>query len=85
MYEERFDIDGFDLFPIFHWRDHELFLLAQKLATKEVFEKIPYGPSNKEVYALVVWGIEYRKYVDTSLWDPSSIDISELIDTVAHI
>jgi hypothetical protein len=59
--------------------------LAQGLATKEVVEKIPCGPSNKEVYAPVDWGIEYRTVVDTSLWDLGSVDISGVIDTMAHI
>jgi hypothetical protein len=77
--------EGFDRAPVLHCRDHESFLLAQGLATEEVVEKIPCGPANKEVYAPVDWGIEYRTYVDTSLWDPSSVDISGVIDTVAHI
>jgi hypothetical protein len=85
VFEERFDTEGFDHAPIFHCRDHEPFLLAQGLATKEVVEKIPCGPTNKEVYAPVDWGIEYRTDVDTSLWDPGSVDISGVIDTVAHI
>jgi hypothetical protein len=37
--------------------DHEIFILVQGLATEEVVEKIPCGPSNKEVYALVDWGL----------------------------
>jgi hypothetical protein len=74
--EERFDIEDFDRAPVLHCRDHEPFLLAQGLATEEVVEKIPCGPANKEVYAPVDWGIEYRTDVDTSLWDPSSVDIS---------
>jgi len=59
--------------------------MAQGLATKEVFDKIPYGPANKEVYSPVDWGIKYRKVVDTSLWDPGSIDISGVINTGEHI
>ena len=51
--EERFDIDGFDHALILHCKDHETFLLAQILATKEVVEKIPCGQTNMEVYALV--------------------------------
>ena len=53
MFEERFDIDGFDHAPVLHCKDHETFLLAQILATKEVVEKIPCGQTNMEVYALV--------------------------------
>jgi hypothetical protein len=45
------DIQGFSHTPILHCRDHELFLLAQDLATKEVVEKIPCGPTDKEVLA----------------------------------
>jgi hypothetical protein len=85
VFEERFEIEGFDHVLVFHCRDHEPFLWAQGLATKEVVDKIPFGSSNKEVYALVDWRIEYRMDVDTSLWDPGSIDISGVSDTMAHI
>jgi hypothetical protein len=71
--------------PILHCRDHEPFLLAQGLATEIVVKKIPCGPANKEVYAPVDWGIEYRTDVDTSLWDPGSVDVSRVIDIMAHI
>jgi hypothetical protein len=71
--------------PILHCRDHELFLLAQHLATEEVVEKIPCGPANKEVYTSVDWGTEYRTDVDTSLWDPSSFYSRGVIDIVGHI
>jgi hypothetical protein len=53
VFEERFDIEGFDHEPVLHCKDHETFLLAQILATKEAVEKIPCGQTNKEVYALV--------------------------------
>ena len=76
---------GFDHAFVLHYKDHESFILAQDLATKEVVEKIPCGPTNKEVYAPIVWGIEYRKDVDTSLWDPYPVDISRVIDIVEHI
>jgi hypothetical protein len=38
----------------------------------------------KEVYAPIDCGIAYRTNVDTSLWDPSSVDICRVIYTVAH-
>jgi hypothetical protein len=82
--EERFDTEGFDHAPVLHCRDHESFLVAQGLATKEVVEKIPCGPTNKEV-APVDWGIEYRTVVDTSLCDSGSVDISGVLDTMAYI
>jgi hypothetical protein len=67
VYEECFDTEGFDCAPVLHCKDHESFLLDQRLATKEVVEQIPCGPANKEVYAPVDWGIEYRAVVNTSL------------------
>jgi hypothetical protein len=48
-----------------------------------VVEQIPCGMTNKEIYASVDWGIEYRKDVDISLWDPGSLN--KIIDIVAHI
>jgi len=67
VFEERFEIEDFDHAPILNCRDHEPFLLAKGLATKMVVHLIPCGPVNKEVYALVNWGIEYRTNVYTSL------------------
>jgi hypothetical protein len=37
------------------------------------------------VYASFLGGIEYRGDVDTSFWDPGSVDISGVMDIVAHI
>jgi len=50
-----------------------------------VVEKVPFGPSNKEVYAPEDWGTQYRTDVHTSPYDPGSLDISIVIDRVAHI
>jgi hypothetical protein len=85
VFEESFDTKGFDHASIFHCREHEPFLWAQGLATKIVVEKIPCGPANKDVYAPVDWGTKYRVVVDTSLWDPGSVDISRVIDSEAHM
>jgi hypothetical protein len=60
VYEEKLDTHGLDHALVLHCRDHDPFLLAQILATYMEVEKIPYGSANKEVYALVGWGIEYR-------------------------
>jgi hypothetical protein len=62
-----------------HCRNHESFLW------EEVVEKILCGPASKELYAPVDWGIEHRTNVDISLWDPGSVDISRVSDTMAHI
>jgi hypothetical protein len=50
VFEERSDIWSercFDRAPILYCRDHESFLLAQRLATKEVVKKIHWGPTRK--------------------------------------
>jgi hypothetical protein len=67
VFEERFDIEGFDYAPVLHCMDHESFLLAQGLATEMVVKQIPCEPANKEVYAPVDRGTEYRTNMDTSL------------------
>jgi hypothetical protein len=67
VYEENLERKDFYHALILHCKDHELFLLAQGLDTKMVVEKIPCGLTNKEVYAPTDLGIEYMKYVDTSL------------------
>jgi hypothetical protein len=85
VYEESLDIENFHCVPILHCRDHEPFILTQVLAVEIVVKKIPCEIDNKEVYASFDWGIEYRTYVDTSLWDPCSIDASRVIHTMAHI
>ena len=85
VFEESFDTKGFDHASIFHCREHESFLWAQGLDTKIVVEKIPYGPTNKDLYAPVDWGTKYMVVVDTSLSDPGSIDISRVIDSKAHM
>jgi hypothetical protein len=48
---ERFDTKDFDCVLVLHGRDHEPFLLAQRLATEEEVEQILCGPTNKEVSA----------------------------------
>jgi hypothetical protein len=65
--QDRFDTEDFDCAPT---KDHDLFLLAQHLATEEVVEKLSYGLASKEVYSPFDWGIEYRTVLSTSLWDP---------------
>jgi hypothetical protein len=50
----------------------------------ETIEQIPCGSINKEVYVSRDSGDMYITYEDTSIWDPSSIDTSIVIDTVAH-
>jgi hypothetical protein len=85
VYEDRFDTKGFACAFIFHFMDHDPLILAQGLDKEEVVEKIPYGPTNKEVYAPVDLGIEYRTYANKSLSHPSPVDISGVVDTMEHI
>jgi hypothetical protein len=54
--EERYDRDDFEYAHVFHCGDHEPFSLeiprkTQGLATEDIVEHIPCGPSRKEVYA----------------------------------
>jgi hypothetical protein len=85
VFEESFDTKVFDHVSILHYREHESFLWAQGLATEIVFEKIPCGLDNKDVYAPVDLGTKYRVVVDTSLWDLGLVDISRVIDSEAHM
>jgi hypothetical protein len=53
-----------------HGEDHESFLLErplkyQGLATEEITENIPCGPTNKEVYASMDWVDMYMTDMDT--------------------
>jgi hypothetical protein len=85
VYEESLEREIFYHVPILHCRDHEPFIWAQSLDTYIVVEKIPCVPSNKEVYAPIDWGIEYRTYVDTSLWYLGTVDIFRVTNTLSHI
>jgi hypothetical protein len=85
--EERYDTKGFDYAHVLHCGDHEPFLLesplkAKGLATKEIVEHIPCGPTHKEVYASMDWVDMYMTDMGT-LWDTSSCDTSRVMDTVA--
>jgi hypothetical protein len=87
--EERYDTEGFDYAPVLHCGDHEPFLLesplkAQGLATEEIVEHIPCGPTHKEVYASMDWVDRYMTDMGM-LWDTGSGDISRVMDTVAPI
>jgi hypothetical protein len=88
-FAERYDPKVSGYAHVLHYGDHEPLLLesplkAQRMITDETIEHIPYGPTNKEVYASMYGGDMYIIDEDTSIWDPGSTNTSVVIDTMTH-
>jgi hypothetical protein len=58
-------------------------LEGQSLATKEMVEHFPCGPSCEEEHASMDWVYKYMMDMDT-LWGTSLVIISRVLDSVAH-
>jgi hypothetical protein len=59
-------------------------LEGHSLATKDMVEHLPCGPSCEEEYASIDWVNKYMMDIDT-LWGTCLVIINRVLDSVAHI
>jgi hypothetical protein len=80
--------ESLDCTLIWHCGGEEPFLLessleGQSLATKEMVEHLPCGPTREEAYASMDWVDRYMMDMDT-LWGTGLVIINRVLDSVAH-